>query len=565
MYIEDTLDPRTDKVFLNIWDTGGHPIFQDLLPCFARLMCIFGIVFRLNDIENFDICPKIRPYDVSQKWETSPFTNREILYRNLAYIKVFSSGMQDNVDQVKSNDNSPRIRVPAAIVIGTFKDQLPSRYLLEKLNEDICACSNKFPIYPVSPGNSKFICEVDNTISGMLSQDEGINYLKENLARCAKSCSVKSGHNWKRFKADLQKLCYHDDAYFMVGVMPLSKVIEVGKACNVKSPHAALKYYHDLGIFMWYDLSKRKSLHGFVVIEPKILLAVFTKVFCFKSEYLTPSQETLLDIGILSSEFLNNILKKKASKISNQFFIAFLEEHYLASKVYYGDNNNGYFLPSLLGINLDYKDRIANDSHSISPLYIVPQSGYIATGLFTRLLTALSRVTYGSTVWKIPLASVKITEVIKVCRNQFIFEVSSTSKNIVYIVLSEYSRYIKVDCLCNSNIDIDEDDIFFCIASTLKVQLEKIIPLRNEEEFDLTFRCENYDCCSDVHFFANKNILFELIKEVQCSYNNKSFLSSFDIKWCGNKQVQHNGKYHLLAFMMHNNYQVHVCIQDVIL
>lgn len=48
-----------NKISLTMWDTGGQPIFQDLLPCFARLKCMYGIIFRMSDLDEFDSKPKI--------------------------------------------------------------------------------------------------------------------------------------------------------------------------------------------------------------------------------------------------------------------------------------------------------------------------------------------------------------------------------------------------------------------------------------------------------------------------------------------------------------------------
>ena len=52
--IREALKDSSSKVFLTMWDTGGQPIFQDLLPCFARLKCMYGIVFRLPDLQDLD-------------------------------------------------------------------------------------------------------------------------------------------------------------------------------------------------------------------------------------------------------------------------------------------------------------------------------------------------------------------------------------------------------------------------------------------------------------------------------------------------------------------------------
>ena len=512
--IKDESKFKADKVSVNCWDTGGHPIFQDLLPCFARLMCLYGIVFRLTDIYTFDDYPKIRPYNKDLNKMISPFTNREIMYRNLAFIHVYTSGMQ----------NASVANFPGAVIIGTFKDKLSlgSKDLINKLNDDIGrkACNNEWPIYPVSPGSSTYIYKIDNTNSGMLNEDQDIRFLKMTLSKCA-HC-LKSDSEWKNFKITLQRKCIID----AVCVMPLKEAIQVGVELNVKSPRAALKYYHELGIFMWYHLSVRESLHGFVVIRPKILFNIFSKVFCLDLESIPLEHVSLFMRGIITGSYFNQLLENNASNINNQWFVNFLEEHHLTSKVH----GNCYFIPSLLCIKSDYKEKAAKIVSDISPLYIVPHSGYIATGLFTRLLTALSGV------WKIPLTD-EINKV-EFCRNQYIFEVYS---NKVSVMLSEFSKFIRVDCVPNSNIDIDED-VYFQIASTLEVQLQRIVPLwMKKKGFNMTFDCKN-NCSTEIHFFSNDNILFESTDQMICSSKNSSFLNSSQKKWCRNKRLQVNGK-----------------------
>ena len=517
------------KVSLNIWDTGGHPVFQDLLPCFARLMCVYSIVFRLTDIDTFDDYPEIRPYNKDQSKKVSPFTNREIMYRNLAYIHVYTSGMQSyykNEPILPSATN-----FPGAIVIGTFKDKLSSvsKDSISKLNDDIrkLAHSNEWPIYPVSPGSSTYIYKIDNTNSGTLYEDQDIRRLKKTLSSCASR--FKTDNKWKSFEIALQNKCRSDS----ICVMPLWEAIQVGKECKVESPLAALKYFHDLGIFMWYHLSKRESLHGFVVIKPKVLLNIFSEIFCLDSQSIPLEHESLFARGVVTSSYFNQLLKNNTSNITNQWFVDFLEEHHLISKVCFDDHGICYFIPSLLCIKSDYREKAEGIKSAISPLYIVPQSGYIATGLFTRLLTALSKV------YKIPS-----TDKFEFCRNQYIFEVYSNniSKN-VDVILSEYSKFIRVDCVHSSDVHIDEDTYFF-IASTLEVQLQRIVPLWiNKKGFNLSFSCKNIACLkNEIHFFSNNNILFESTDKMLCSNNNYSSLDSFQEKWCRNKLIQVNGK-----------------------
>jgi hypothetical protein len=535
-FIKDVLGSTASRVFLTMWDTGGQPIFQDLLPCFARLKCMYGIVFRLPDIEAFGSSPTIRPCDEYREESTSPFSSEDIVYRNLAYLQAYSCSMKKHFDAIDESSAimSSSANFPSAVVIGTCKDEVSAllahrESLLvakkDELNKNLSEfiCTNNVSVYPVPDTESNYIHEIDNTASGV-KEDPGIGYLRDNLTRCARESSAKISHEWKKFKAMLQRMCYRDSRYVNVGIMPLSEAIEIGRSCDVNSPKSALKYFHELGVFMWYHLSKRPTMNNFVVIDPKTLLEVLSKVFCFDPNSLAPDQKTLVKFGIVTSKFLGVLLKKKPCILDDKWFIDFLEEHYLSAKVQQ-DDGISYFLPSLLSTKPKYKDNLKKFNSIMSPLYIVPQSGYIATGMFTRLLTALAGVTYGSTVWRIPLTDGKLGDL---CRNQFEFVVNDS----VHIVLSEYSKYIRVDCVhCMDGL---EQDVFSHIVSTLYVQLQRIVPRwLNEREFNITFECENKECDSSAsrHFFTDEDIFLRTESEVKCSNGRKTDLKPTHVKW----------------------------------
>ena len=189
----------------------------------------------------------------------------------------------------------------------------------------------------------------------------------------------------------------------------------------------------------------------------------------------TPMYITLMkQKGILSCNLFELTIKPKTS-IDVKWFVAFLEEHYMCSKLIFG-RNLCYFIPSLLDTHrqVDYNTM----SSEISPLCIVPHSGYVATGIFPRLLVALAGVTYGKTIWTIP-----VSDDTSVCRNQFKFVVNGSTD----VVLTEYSNYIQVDCSTTDS----RSDIYFLIAETIGVQLQRIVPRwSSKKEFNLTFKCE---------------------------------------------------------------------------
>ena len=542
--IKDALSSSNSKVFLTMWDTGGQPIFQDLLPCFARLKCMYGIVFRLPNLQEFDSRPEIRPCDKYRKSVKSPFTNKDILYRNLAYVQAYSCSMKEKFENLPiqassssgSSDSSAMSKFPAAVVVGTCKDKTgdfdPLAVNETKLSLDRgireFVYNNNVSVYPV-PHVSSYIHEIDNTASGR-NLDEGIIHLRDNISRCVHESSTKVHKSWKIFEHRLKRLVY--TKYVNLGIVPLTEAIALGKECKVENPRAALMYFHELGVFMWYHMSKKESMKNFVVIDPKTLLQILSKVYCFDPDSVPPKLKHLLDKGMMTIDFFISLLKQKASNIDDSWFMSFLEEHHLSVKLVHPGQGICYFLPSLLPTTPDYEDNLDKNPHML-PLYIVPQSGYLPTGMFTRLLTALAGVTYGSTVRRIPLEDAHMPPV---CRNQFKFVINDS----LYLILSEFSRHIRIDCVRYKSATIDES-LYFHIASTIDVQLQRIVPRWMEErEFTFTFACNNGSCEKKLHFLTNKDLIFKSNEIVTCSNGIQSQLLPSQTVWLRNQTT--NGK-----------------------
>ena len=527
------------KVFLTMWDTGGQPIFQDLLPCFARLKCMYGIVFRLSDLENFDNRPEIRRYKSFLEPASSPFTNRDIMYRNLSFVQAFSSSVEKKMEnlppQVKSRD-SQKVST-AAVVVGTCKDQaiLSEGNLLQDKKNALDKAIGKFAkkyksdllLYTVLEQGESYIHEVDNTKSGKTldkKSDSGIESLRNTISSCAKESRSEIPRSWQTFKLALQRMCYTE--YINIGIISLDKAISIGKnKCHVNEPKAALVYFHELGVFMWHHLSERRTMRNFVVIDPKALLQVLGTLFCYDSRSLTPEWSKLSKKGIIPMSFYRYLLDRKPTKIDDHWFMEFLEEHHLSMKVNFPGEEICYFIPSILPIKEEYGSALEQLNGDVSPLYIVPESGYIATGVFTRLLTALAGVTYGNTRWRIPLNHSK--ESIESCRNQFEFIINDFMR----VILSEFSHHIRVDCVSYDNANSSED-IYYHILSTLNVQLQRIVPRWLEKrEFDITLACKNESCSSTTkHFYSIKKLTLES-DVCECSNGLSNELEKSEMIW----------------------------------
>ena len=531
------------KIFLTMWDTGGQPIFQDLLPCFARLKCMYGIVFRLSDLEKFDEKSEIRPCKPLLEPTVSPFTNRDIVYRNLSFVQAFSYNTQRKQlnlpQQLKSKDSQKAST--AAVVIGTHRDKTTaSDEILQEIDHNIgqFASKNKSSISLYQYGES-YVYKVDNTRSGREVNDSGLESLRNTISTCAnESSDIEIPRSWQAFRLALQRKCYTD--CISIGILPLDEAISIGKECKVKEPKGALMYFHELGVIMWYHLSEKKNIKNFVIIDPKALLKVLAALFCYDPKLLKPEWSSLIEKGIMPMSFYTSLLKKKPSKIDDSWFMEFLEEHHLSVKI---GHEICYFVPSILPVPTkdDYGAILEHLDCVVSPLYIVPESEYIATGIFTRLLTALAGVIIGNTKWRIPLENSK--PCVQYCRNQFKFIVNDC----ICVILTEFSQFIRVDCISYNDAILSED-IYYHILSTLNVQLQRIVPRWLEErEFDLTLACNNSSCSASntKHFYVMKKLVLES-NMCECSNRQVGELKKSELVWFQKQKASEKARGKLL-------------------
>ena len=241
--------------------------------------------------------------------------------------------------------------------------------------------------------------------------------IRNTISTCAnESSDIEIPRSWQAFRLALQRKCY--TTCINIGIIPLKEAISIGKTCKVKEPKAALMYFHEFGVIMWYHLSEKENMKSYVIIDPKSLLKVFAALFCYDPKHLKLEWSSIIVKGIMPMSFYAPLLKKKPSKIDDCWFMEFLEEHHLSVKINFPEREMCYFVPLILPVPTkdDYGAILKDLDRDVSPLYIVPKSEYIATGVFTRLLTALAGVNIGNTRWRIPLDNSK--PYVQYCRNQ---------------------------------------------------------------------------------------------------------------------------------------------------
>ncbi len=484
-----------DKIYLTLWDTGGQPMFQDLLPCFAKIRSIYGIVVSLRDLldnSNASIRPTF-PLEIERE---SPYTSIDYLYQCLSFLD--STSLDMHLPDILVFEAAKAF--PKVVFIGTHKDQIKIedrqdlKQVLFRLKDNLNSLGTEFlekVIFPsTSTTNSQCMFEINNKQSGAKAgEDREMKDLREQIVSCTKSAKAKIPSKWNAFKIDLERESRLQQP--CTGIVTFEKASEIAKRYKTVLK-AALRYFHELGIFIWYH--DKKYLQEYVFVEPKNLLSILGTILDPQVYIDLPEQWKQLQAqGIFNVQICENLLADSKTGLPLSWILSFFEEHHLAMPLL-----EGYFIPSMLQVlpicpNHHHVFDVSISACSVlpanlkvAPLFFVPISKFIPPGFFPRLMTVLSGIKEGSIIWK------RSPDYIN-CKNMVSFEIN----NQFQLVFTEFIDCVRAhfDGLTDDNIPYR--DICLQIVSTLNVQLQRVI---NRQSVRLTFVCSCSEYSSSIHF-----------------------------------------------------------------
>ena len=490
---ENVYTSEPDKVFLTLGDTGGQPMFQDLLPCFAKLRSIYGIVFRLCDLLE-DSKAVIRPVSSLECERESPYSCVDYIYRCLAFLDSFSFSFYRNFlnipPEVKNIffESTNLKTFPRLALIGTFKDTLLGKKddlkLKERYSEIKQSFEFQFQVRALLPEHTEsLVFEIDNTRSGQNDEeDPGMMDLRKQIVACTQSTKAKIPSAWISFKVNLE----HESQIQQpcTGIVTFEKATEIAKKYGL-DPKPALCYFHELGIFLWYH--EIDSLNEYVIIELRNLVSVLGTILNPERFTEFPEQwDKLQRKGILDTETANQLLNCSRTGLPFEWVLSFFKENHLATSL-----NEGYFIPSMLQVLpvcpnhlhvCDVENSVCtfishNDDTEVAPLFLVSKSKCIPPGFFPRLMTMLAGIQDGRVVWKLSPSC-------ESCKSSISFDVNGQA----CITFTEFLQCIKVNLKFISSVEISRE---LCrdILSQLKVQLQRLFPQIHLLPVSVTFAC----------------------------------------------------------------------------
>ena len=484
-----------DKIYLTLWDTGGQPMFQDLLPCFAKIRSIYGIVVSLRDLldnSNASIRPTF-PLEIERE---SPYTSIDYLYQCLSFLD--STSLDMHLPDILVFEAAKAF--PKVVFIGTHKDQIKIedrqdlKQVLFRLKDNLNSLGTEFlekVIFPsTSTTNSQCMFEINNKQSGAKAgEDREMKDLREQIVSCTKSAKAKIPSKWNAFKIDLERESRLQQP--CTGIVTFEKASEIAKRYKTVLK-AALRYFHELGIFIWYH--DKKYLQEYVFVEPKNLLSILGTILDPQVYIDLPEQwKNLQAQGILNVQVGERLLADSKTGLPLSWILSFFEEHHLAMPLL-----EGYFIPSMLQVlpicpNHQHVFDASISACSIlpadlkvAPLFLVPKSKFVPPGFFPRLMTVLSGIKKGSIIWTLSTGFIN-------CKNIVSFEIN----NQFQLVFTEFIDCVRAhfDGLTDDNIP--QRDLCLQIVSTLNVQLQRVV---RTQSIRLTFLCSCSEYSSSTHF-----------------------------------------------------------------
>ena len=385
---------KSEELYQSHWiygiDTGGQAAFIDIAPALLRYHSVNILTHKLdeklNDKAKFFF--SIKGKQIGEPVEKQ-ITNIELLQSS------FCSVLSVDFPKLPSI-HIKHVQKPYYIVLGTFLDKmLESSESLETKNAILSTILEKFREVTImyrTAGN-KAIFPVNTTARS----DYEINLATMiRMKICQYYIEAEIPIRWFLFQLELN----HLHKFSKSGIVSLSKCLEIGMTLqlNSREVHAALMYYHDLTIFLYFP----KVLPKIVFLHPQPL---FERLSDLISISFADAVDHLEEVGVslynpaahgeLKEEgtFREDLLTSPNSHLSQGFypeftaqdFLKLMESLYILASL----PDNKYLLPSVLSIKQDTKSIKAQFSEDIDPLILTWDEKPLPRGVFPALVAYL--------------------------------------------------------------------------------------------------------------------------------------------------------------------------------
>ena len=388
---------KSEELYQSPWiygvDTGGQAAFLDIAPALLRYHSVNILTHKLdeklNDKAKFFF--SIKGKQISEPVEKQ-ITNIQLLQSSFCSVLSVDFPKLPNV-------HIKHVQKPYYIVLGTFLDKmLESSESLETKNATLSTVLEKFREVTImyrTAGN-----EVIFPVNTTARNDYEINVAAKIRKKiCQYFIEAEIPIRWFLFHLELDEL----HKFSKSSIISLSKCLEIGMTLqlNSREVHAALMYYHDLTIFLYFP----KVLPNIVFLHPQPL---FERLSDLISISIADAVDRLEEVGIslynpaaheeLKDEgtFKEDLLTSPNSHLSQGFYPEFTPQDFLKLMtslfiMAFLPEEGKYVLPTVLPMRptINYDSIPSSYKEHVDPLILSWDLKPFPSGIFPALVVNL--------------------------------------------------------------------------------------------------------------------------------------------------------------------------------
>ena len=390
----DTLLHQSDNVLniITLLDTGSHPEYTCLLP---TLNINPAVTFIVHDLSKSLDDQVLVEYSQHGKQIFSPY---HLNYSNLDMIEFLLSTVNDSVERPAcaglqllvtpgSDDKS------YMCMVGTHGDkvsQIRKDTAEEKLNSLVSKTQCHASMWYQDDNNMLF--PVDNTTAGnKFIEDPVAKDIRKRIETLALQKEVyELPITWMLLQLEIRHVCSKRKTSYIYFSDCVAIAKESGLISNLEEVTSVLRYYHILGILIYFH--EVPVLCDYVIVDPQWWFDKISSVICitFQKDFLNYLAVWKLKYkGILSEELVEHILWEDG--IKKEYFFSLLVHMKIITSVVTKQCKE-YFMPFVLSAcNLRYASEILSRYGHLQgePLLIQFHSRIFPRGLLCSLIVQL--------------------------------------------------------------------------------------------------------------------------------------------------------------------------------
>jgi len=377
---------------ITLLDTGGQPEYIHLLPTINIYHTVNFIVHDLSKKLEEQVLVK---YSQHNKQTFRPYP---LPYSNIDMIKLLMSAVNDTVEH--PSHNPKLVSIPGTdknsylCLVGTHAD---------KAKDSITATASQLTTMVGSMEKCKakvwqntdgcVLFAVDNTTAGKANEDPMANIIRGKIEKLIKEKDIYDVPiTWMMFELEIHKFCSNENRFYASFQECLALAKSSGLIQKEENVKSALKYYHLLGILLYYE--EVQGLCNYIITDHQWFFDRLSNIVCLTFQDGTNDHhaaERFKNQGLLSKELFQHV--NWNDEIKKEYFLSLLIHLKIVAPVHITeDDKEEYFLPFILPPYASQQkyDHLCNyGCIQGEPLLIRFHSGLLPRGVFCCLVVEL--------------------------------------------------------------------------------------------------------------------------------------------------------------------------------